>query len=308
MIVTMHQVNLHGIDLNLLTALRALLEARNVTRAAERAGLSQPAMSRALGRLRALLDDPLLVRGPEGLVPTPRAQALHEPLLRALAEIEGLIQAPRFDPATATGRFTVMTTDYTAVTLMPAVLTRLRREAPGIDLSLRGMGVEAVELAAANAVDIIITALGAEAPSGFYTQRLYEDGYVCLLRAGHPAAAEPLTLDRFVALDHALISTTGRGLGPVDSALERIGRRRRVALRIQHFLAAPWLIAASDLILTLPRRLGQWAAPQAGLALLEPPLDVGTTALAQAWHARRHHDPAHAWLRGLMAQAARQMA
>lgn len=303
----MRQPNTPDGHLALLPALRLLLEERSVTRAAERAGMSQPAMSRVLARLRRLFGDELLVRGPAGSAPTARALALAEALPAALDEVARVIQPPRFDPAAAEARFTIVTVDYVALVLLPAVVARLRREAPGIVLDIRTVGgLDYVEALAQGSADLLIGAKDdVEERSGLFRQRLFDEDNVCLVprRVG----LKSLTLDAYLALPHAFITVTGRGGGAMDAALGRAGRARKVALRIQNFGAAPWIVAGSDLALILPRRLAQHVAKPAGLAVFELPVDLGTFTLSQVWHARRHKDPAHAWLRDAIAAAARPL-
>lgn len=302
----MQKLNSYRADLSLLPALRLLLEERNVTRAAERAGMSQPSMSRALARLRRMFGDALLVRGPAGLVPTARAETLAAELPPVLGEMERLIRPPEFVPATAKERFVIVTADYVSFVFLPEVLRRLRREAPGIELDIRNLpGSEVAEGLAAGAIDLVIGAdIGGS--RNLYRQRIFDDGFACLLRRGAVRAGK-LSLETYLALPHALVTLTGRGGGTVDLALERIGRTRRVALRVQPFLAAPWMVADSDMCLTLPRLLAARLAPLAGLAVHDVPLDLGAVAIAQVWHARRHRDPAHAWFRELVADAARPL-
>jgi DNA-binding transcriptional LysR family regulator len=298
-----------GGHLALLPALMLLLEERSVTRAAERAGMSQPAMSRVLARLRRLLGDELLVRGPAGSSPTPRAQALAEALPAALDEVARAIRPPRFDPATAEARFTIATVDYIALVLLPEVVARVRREAPGIALDIRTAGgVDFPEALGQGAADLLIGAqndfdrLGAN-----YRQRLFDEDYACVMSRLAAGSRKRITLDDYLAMPHALVTITGRGGGVIDAALERAGRARRIALRIQNFLAAPWIVAGTDLAVILPRRLAGHIAKPAGLAVFDLPVDLGTLTISQVWHARRHRDPAHAWLREVVAGAARRL-
>jgi DNA-binding transcriptional LysR family regulator len=270
--------------------------------------MSQPAMSRALARLRRLFGDELLVRGPAGTMPTARALALAEALPAVLDDVARLVRPPQFAPATARESFVIATVDYVSMVLLPGVLSRLRREAPGIALDIRSVGGAATEEAlAAGRIDLLIGAEPDIGGSGLLRQRLFDDGYACLLPRGVARDHKALTLDAYLALPHALVTITGRGGGPVDRALERSARSRRVALRVQPFLAAPWMIAESDLAITLPRRLALRIAEPAGLAVREVPLDLGRLALVQVWHARRHKDPAHAWLRETIAAAAKAL-
>jgi DNA-binding transcriptional LysR family regulator len=305
----MRQPNIPDGHLALLPALRLLLEERSVTRAAERAGMSQPAMSRVLARLRRLLGDELLVRGPAGSAPTARALALAEALPAALDEVARVIRPPRFDPAEAIGRITIVTVDYIALVLMPAVVARVRREAPGLELDIRTAGgLDFADALAQGTADLLIGAKDEfDDRGGFYRQRLFDEDYACLMPRRAAAGRKSLSLEAYLAMPHALVTITGRGGGVIDAALGRAGRARRIALRIQNFLAAPWLVAGSDLAIILPRRLAEHIAKPAGLAVFDPPIDLGTLTLSQIWHARRHRDPAHAWLREVVVAAARPL-
>jgi DNA-binding transcriptional LysR family regulator len=286
-------------DLNLLVAFDALVAEGNVTRAAERVGLTQPAMSHALARLRKVVGDPLFLRTPQGMTPTPRAVELVEPVRRALAEIDrALHQQNRFDPGAAKRSFTLATVDFGSLVVVPPLLARLRRDAPGVDLVVRQLRTEAIEKQLAEGeVDVAIGVLYDENEAWRMSRRLFDDRFVCVLREGHPALAGPLTLDAFCALDHALIAPRGRRGGFVDTALARLGRRRRVALCIPHFLAAPIVVAQSDLILTLPERIAKSFAAILPLRIVDPPLEVEGFSTSAFWHELAARDPAHAWLR-----------
>ncbi|HEY7610224.1 MAG TPA: LysR family transcriptional regulator [Alphaproteobacteria bacterium] len=305
----MRQPNVPDGHFALLPALRLLLEERSVTRAAERAGMSQPAMSRVLARLRRLFGDELLVRGPAGSAPTARALALAEELPAALDEVARVIQPPRFEPAAASASFTIATVDYIAMVLLSAVVERVRREAPGIELDIRTVGgLDLADALAQGSADLLIGAKAEiEGRSGLFHQRLFDEEYACLVPRRVAAGIKSLTLEAYLALPHALVTITGRGGGAIDAALENAGRARRVALRIQNFLAAPWVVAGSDLAIILPRRLAERVAKPAGFVIFDVPVDLGTLTLSQVWHARRHKDPAHAWLREVIATSARAL-
>jgi DNA-binding transcriptional LysR family regulator len=296
----MHEADLQGVDLRLLALLEALFATRSVTRAGDRLDLSQPAASRALARLRALLHDPLFVRGADGLVPTRRAQALRAPLAAALGAVRALVVPPVFDPATATGTVRILAPDFDAAALVPPLLAALRTAAPGLDVALLPRRGDALAALAADDADL---ALGvyANAPAGFRRQRLYDDTMVCLLRRGHPALARPLTPARFAALHHALVTITGEGGGVVDAVLAQRGLARRVVLRLPSFLAAPLVVARSDLVVTMPRRVATEFAAIAPLVLVEPPLPIPRFTVSQVWHERQHADPRHAFLRATIA-------
>ncbi len=306
MIFIMHETNLAGVDLNLLVALQALLEERSVTRAAHRVGLTQPAMSRALGRLRALFDDPLLVRATGGMAPTPRAESLSEPLRQTLAEVDRMIRRPTFEPATARGKLRITSTDYVTPVVLPRVLGRLFKEAPHLDLELQHWNRDSLRQLEDGSLDLAI-GLFPDAPAGFYRQRLFSDDFACIVRAKHPVTREGLTLEAYTSLRHALITVAGEERGAADAALERLGLTRRIALRIPHFLAAPLIVAESDLVLTLPRRLARRFARFANLTFMDPPVEIGGFTISQLWHERRHHDPAHLWLRALLAERTRRL-
>lgn len=302
-IVAMRQTHLHEIDLNLLTLLEALFAAGTVTGAGDRVGLSQPAASRALARLRRMLGDPLFVRGRERLIPTARAAALEAPLAQTLATIRAMVASPTFDPASATGTVRLMLPDTDAAGLVPRLLAGLAREAPLIDVTLLARRADPLAALAADDADIAIGAF-ANAPAGYRRQRLYGDTMVCVLRRGHPALARELTLARFVALKHALIAITGHGGGAVDTALAARGLTRRIALRLPSFLAAPLVISRSDLIVTMPRRVAREFAALAPIVLIEPPLPIPSFTVSQVWHERQHADPRHAWLRRMLVASA----
>jgi len=307
-IIRMREVNLVGIDLNLLVAFEALLDERSVTRAAERVGLSQPAMSRALGRLRALFGDRLFVRTTAGLAATPRAEAAAVPLRALLAEVRRLVQPPDFDPAAMRGTVRLAMVDYQSVLLLPRLLARLERDAPGLDVQVVAMGPDLHARLESGDVDLSIGVFD-RAEAGLYRQTLYRDGFACLVRAGHPCLHGPLGVERFAALRHAFLTTTGEGRGGmVDGALQRLGLSRRITLFTPHFLAAPLMVAESDLILTLPRMLAQRLQRMAPVVVLEPPVDLPVFTVSQLWHERRHGDPAHAWLRAALASAAADLA
>ncbi|WP_369985478.1 LysR family transcriptional regulator [Sinorhizobium fredii] len=302
----MREVDLRGIDLNLLVVLETLLDEKNVTRAAHRLGMSQPAASRALARLRALFSDALLVDGPGGYVLSSRAEEVRPLLSRILAGVGEMLEANAFDPATAAGRIRLLMPDLQAAALAPRLLTRLAREAPSLDLDIVAPGANGIEALEQGAADAMV-ALIDEAPAGIHRRRLYDEELVTLMRARHPALAERLTLDRFLALEHIVVSVTGVGPAPVDEALAGMGRTRRVKLRVPNFFAAVEIAARSDLIMTLPSSLARAAANMRRFVSLPPPLDLGTFTMSLAWHARQQHAPRHIWLRRAIVAAVTDM-
>jgi DNA-binding transcriptional LysR family regulator len=297
-----HDASLAGIDLNLLVVLDALLTERHVTRAARRIGLTQPAASHALARLRALLDDPVLVRGPGGgLVPTARAEAIAPALRTALDGIAAALRGtPGFEPATARRTFRIATNDHAELVLLPRLVARLAVEAPCVDLWVVQTPEDPGAALAAGAIDGAIGVWRGRAwPAGIYERRLFDDDFRCVVRRGHPAAAQRLTLTRFCALSHLLVAPRGTRGGLVDDALAAQGKRRRIAIAVPHFLVAPHVIAETDLIVTLAARVARVFAEPLGLVLLPPPVELRRFTTSLVWHERVHHDPGQRWLREL---------
>ncbi|WP_043539026.1 LysR family transcriptional regulator [Salinarimonas rosea] len=301
----MRETNLRGIDLNLLVLLDHLLAARNVTRAAAAANLSQPAMSRALGRLRALLGDPILVRGADGLVPTARALALQPALARTLADVRDLLAPEAFVPAQWQARVVISATDHQTIILLPEVIARLSEQAPHVDLDV-------VPLRAGTLADLrdgrVHLSFGvAEAPQpGLCSRVLYRDRFVVLTRRGHPVG-DTWTIEDYAGLDHVLVTVLGDGRGFLDEALARRGLRRRVALRLPHFYAAMEVVARTDHVVTLPRTLAMRHAPALGLVVRDPPLDERAFTPTLLWPAALDTDPAMRWLRDLVSQEAARL-
>lgn len=301
----MHSVHLAEIDLNLLPVLAVLLETRHVTRAALRLGLTQSATSHALARLRAHFRDPLLVRGAGGLIPTARAQALAAPLAETLAGMAQLVQPPGpFDASHAVRTFRLSAADYLEIELAPKLLERARREAPGIELWFRATGDGPVEALSNGELDLLIAPARPELErAGLRTRQLFEDGFVSLVRPGHPSLRRRWTPESFAALPHAFVAPRGRPGGAVDVALEALGLRRKVVFATPHFLVAPLVVANSDLVLTIPRRVAATLADQLGLVQVEPPVKLPTFTVSLFWHERVQADPGHAWLRTVLTQA-----
>ncbi|MFJ3055333.1 LysR family transcriptional regulator [Herbaspirillum sp. NPDC087042] len=295
----MKKTDLRTLDLNLLKALAALLDERNVTRAAARLGVTQPAMSGILTRLRENFDDPLFSRTQRGIVPTPRALELQQPLQRILGEIDGLLHPAVFDPATATLDYTVAATDYALRAIAVPFLTALKQHAPQVRVALASVEDGPLqERLERGEIDLALSTPEAT-PPGLHARKLFEEHYVCALRAGHPAArGRRLSLRQFCALEHALVSYAGDPFhGVTDEALARLGLQRRVSLSVKRFLVLPDILRATDMVAVVPQRL---VAGVEGLKLLAPPLPIpGFTKIA-AWHERSHRDPAQRWLRQLL--------
>jgi len=308
----MHDVHLASIDLNLLVALDALLETRNVTRAAAKIGLTQSAMSHALKRLRDLTGDELLVRGRDGMLPTSRADALAAPVRRALDEIGRALAPPvPFDPRAANLRVTIGTSDYAELVLLPEVVRRLAREAPGIELRTVTVGEDQIAPLASRAIDLVISPVRpvVDERPGVFARRLFDERFVCVMRKGHPLAGKRLTLKRFVEAQHALISPRGSEGGIVDDALARLGLARRVTVAVPHFLIAPHIVASSDLLLTLAGRIATTLADPLKLLVVPAPSELALEGFTMSlvWHERTHEDTGIKWVRDLFVDVAKDI-
>ncbi|MGO1766152.1 transcriptional regulator [Advenella sp. S44] len=292
--------DIRNLDLNLLKALDALLDQRNVTRAAARLGVTQPAMSGMLTRLRDTFEDPLFVRTQRGIEPTERALALAIPLKQVLGEVGALLQPPVFDPATATTQFTIASTDYALRAIALPFLATIKRLAPNIKVALVLVNdTQMLSQLERGVIDLALVSPEYTCPD-LRARKLFDEHYVCVLRENHPVIKrqQDLTLDRFCELDHALVSYTGAGFaGATDEALEKLGKTRRVTVSVKSFLIVPDLLRASDMVSLLPSRL---VTDLAGLAVFEPPIAIAGFTKMAAWHERTHRDPAQRWLRQLL--------
>jgi DNA-binding transcriptional LysR family regulator len=301
----MRETHVERVDLNLLVVLQRLLETGSVTAAAERLRLSQPAVSRALGRLRDTFGDALFVRTPDGLRPTPRAEQLRAELGGVLSRIDALLAGPgAFAPAASTRTFNVATADYGESVLLPPLLRALAARAPGVSVRVLPVGGPR-EVALAEGDWDLLWAPRQKAGAGIVWTHLFDERFAFVVRKSHPATRRPLTLARFAAIPQIAIAPEGRGRNPLDDRLARLGTKRRVVAQVPSFLAVPPLVAGSDLGVTLPRRIVDLLAHRWELAVLDLPFEMPAFDLSQAWHERFRHDPAHAWFRQLVASVAR---
>ncbi len=278
-------INLSRTDLNLLVLFEVVLEERHVGRAADRLKLTPSAVSHGLGRLRRLLNDPLFLRTPKGVVPTVRATELAGPIADVLARARSVIStAVPFDPAKSTRRFTIGAPDGASAVLLPSLLARLRKSAPGIDISTRQLLPTPGEISPERAWRVAFADLEAGAMDiavlpfddiavRFHHRTLYEEDFVVAMRAGHPFAKAP-TLDRYCEMQHLVVSHAGDAHGFVDEILAKIGQSRRLALTVPNFMFALAVIAETDLITALPRRFAAMYAPRFGVVTAEAPLPL----------------------------------
>lgn len=293
--------DLSRVDLNLLLVFAAIDETRHVTRAAKSLGVSQSALSHALRRLRETFGDPLFVKATGTMAATPRALELAGPIRAALAALQrDVFSRSALDLASLKRTFRVYTTDLIEAMMMPPLLSRCAAEAPGAQLATIPLGFtlpkEALE---SGACDLAIAGFFGEAPTGFYKQRLFDDGFRCAVRSGHPrlGTSRQLSLDAYCAETHLLIAPTGDLTGVVDQALKRQKRARRVVAGASSYGVTGWIVADSDCILTAPERLIRLLGARFPLRSFAPPLALPDIRMTQVWHERNHADPAHRWFR-----------
>jgi DNA-binding transcriptional LysR family regulator len=294
---------LASVDLNLLVVLDDLLQTRNVTRTATRLGLSQPAVSNALGRLRRKLDDALLVRTPAGMAPTPRATEMGAPLREALSLLtRQLFAHERFDPATSKRRFTIAATDYVQFVLMPRLVAMARREAPSVSIRVIPVaGRFPWALLESGELDVAI-GRAPQMPKGLRRRSLFKDRIVCMLRRDHPVTR--VDLEQYLALDH-IDALPIEAPGLADVYLERIGRARRVSTTVPYFLVPPFVVQETDCCFTLSERLALPLAKLLRARVHELPFPAPEFSVHAYWHERLHGDGGHRWLRGLIHAAPR---
>ncbi|WP_045882641.1 LysR family transcriptional regulator [Pseudomonas chlororaphis] len=294
--------NLRRLDINLLLTLDVLLAEHNVTRAAQRLHLSQPSVSVHLAKLRELFDDPLLLPGPRGMRPTARAEALREPLRRALEALElAVAPASPFDPGAATQTWNVAASDYGESTVLLPALAGLRAAAPGTRLAVHELDpAQMVRQVEQGVIDLALHTRE-DAPPGLRHRVLFSERYVLVGRAGHPRLRRRPSLAQFGKLDHVVVSPDGGGFhGITDSVLAQAGLARRVVLSVPHFLFVLSALASTDLVAMLPARL---VRDNPALKVVEPPLAVPGYEMVMLWHERSHRDPAHRWLREFIVAA-----
>lgn len=297
------------IDLNLLRVLDAVLQCESVGRAATRLGVTQPAVSRQLARLRERLGDPLLVRTGSSMVATERALRLRDPVHEALARAEALFDPDtRFDPATLRRRFKVASTDYAVTLILPALLARLQRHAPEVDLDVVPLPSNAQLDFDSPEIDVFIVHPD-WLPATAKRRILFDDRFSCLARTGHPLVGRAVSIEQFSQLRHILvmIDPLGHIGGPVDAVLAAQGLRRRVGVTVTGFMTAAHLVAQTDLVATLPRRSALQSARMLAVRTVELPVEIEGFSVVLGWHARHHDDPAHRWFRGQFATASKKL-
>lgn len=299
-------MNWGAFDLNLLVVFDAVMQERSVTRAGSRVGLSQPAMSHALNRLRHMLKDDLFVRTPDGMVPTPRAEALAGPLRSALNEMQLALEPAAFDPVASDRRFTVALNNYAAVVLAPSLATAVAAAAPAVQLDLRPSGtLDVAEQLDRGELDLAVGSLETAAER-FASADLLDDRFVLVMRRGHPASRQKLSPADFAALPHLEISSAREDIGFIDRWLAEHKHVRRIAMRAPYLSAAPILVQ-SDLVVMLSRRIAAEFVRNYPLHIRDLPHASPPVRTSMVWHRRFDRQPAHRWLRDIAASVAKTL-
>lgn len=300
--------DLSTLDLNLLRVFDAVARERHVTRAAQRLNLSQPAVSNALARLRAALNDELFLRRPGGVEPTELALALAGPVAEVLDRLRDTlaVHAP-FDPATSDRVFTLALSEYAEAVLAPPLLERMGREAPGCLVAIRHADrTNWQDLLERGEAELAVGVL--PEPPAIYTRiRLLPEGFMTLMRKGHPLATGVMTEDRLIGFPHLLHSPNGSRDGALDVALATRGKKRRLGAVVAHLSAVPEILARTDMVMTLSGRLALLLAEAHGLVVRESPVEIRHTRLSMIFHRRLESDDGHAWLRRLILTVAREV-
>ncbi len=295
----MHEMNMKSLDLNLLVVLKALLDEQHITRAAERVGMSQPAMSRALGRLRVMFNDPLLIKGTKGLCLTSKAEELYQPLKIILSDLTQLVSAKTFEPAVMQKEIVIATRDYEATVILPHIISAISKEAPHLFFRIIPLVGDDLTPLESQEVDFIIG--GSESQSASLCRYiLFKEKFTCLVSAKNKIAQNKLTLDQYLLMKHCLVTIRNTGHGFVDDLLQQTKMKRHIHMRIPHFLAAANIVADSDMIITLPYRLGCYLTQQKKHAMLEPPLKLPSFPIYLYWHLRNQSNPLNQWLRKII--------
>jgi DNA-binding transcriptional LysR family regulator len=291
-----------SIDIRLLMVFDAIYRTRSVTAAAEALELGQPAVSVALSKLRHHFGNPLFVRTSNGMEPTPFSSGLVQPVRDVLAALDTVLgYSSEFDPASSGRTFRICMTDISQLVLLPRLWETLRLTATGIRIEILPLAADTARLLESGEADLAIGFIP-QLEAGFHQQALFAQSFVCMVGRDHPRIADELSLARFEAEDHAVISSSGAAPTLLDREIERQGIKRRIALRIPSFLGAAFVIEHTDLLLTIPRRLGDVMQGRGSFRILPVPFPLPDYEVKQHWHQRFHHDEGNRWLRGVISR------
>ncbi|HSI28554.1 MAG: LysR family transcriptional regulator [Methylophilus sp.] len=295
-------------DLNLLRVFLALMEERSVTRAADRLGITQPALSNSLNRLRDILHDPLFIRERYGMQPTPKAEELAPVVMEAIGQLDGLVFGQQaFDPRQSNMLVTIAPNSYVEYVLVPAVVARLQALAPGIKLRITPYGNDLADTGVISGTTALVMGRFVDPPDNLVVQHLMDDSLACVVRAGHPDIGDTITKAQYETMKHVNVMPPGKMRAGLFQALDRHGLKREVAVSVTHFLSVPEVIATTDYCTTLPSQICRRLLSDTRLKILPTPVDLGTFPIDMAWHVRYRHDPAHRWLRSMIEEVARSL-
>lgn len=295
-------------DLNLLPAFMALMEERSVTRAAERLGITQPALSNTLTRLRDTFRDPLFIRQRYGIAPTPFAESIAPTIASALARFDDLVLAQQdFRPDQAERQFTIAPNSYVEVVVVPRLVARLHEEAPGIRLQMTPFGSDLAESGIMSGTTALALGRMVDPPDNLVVQHLMDEGLACVVRADHPDVGNRIDRAQYERLRHVNVLPSGRLRAGLFQVLGKQNVRREIAVSVTHFMAVPEIIAVTDYCATLPRLICQQLRRDPRFKVLPTPVDLGTFPVEMAWHARYRQDAAHRWLRSVVADIGKEV-
>lgn len=291
---------MQSLEIRLLSVFDEIYKTRSVTRAADNLGLGQPAVSIALGKLREHFNDPLFVRTSTGMEPTPLGEELVQPIRGAIDALANALRyRTAFDPATAQRSFRICMTDISQLVLLPRLWAELRATAPGVRIEIAHLTAETAKMLEAGEADLALGFMP-QLEAGFYQQSLFRQHYICMVSADHPRIRDSLSLAQFEAEEHAVVSSSGTGHLIVDREIARQNIARRVALRVPNFLGVAFVVEHTDLLVTIPTRLGEVLAGRGHFRTFPVPFELPDYAVKQHWHERYHHDPGNRWLRRLI--------
>lgn len=300
-------MNLASFDLRLLLVFDALIQERSVTRASERLGITQPAASNALNRLRHHLHDPLFLKTASGMEPTQRALDLAGPVAQALRQLEVVLTPAAFPPGRTKWTFQMAVSDHVSIVVLPHLAERMQTAAPGLDLRLKSKTLRTLPaMLDSGEVDLAL-GYNPNLPRRFKTQKLFEDRYVCLMREGHPLAKGPLSLQRFAEARHVLVRPSGDSGSLLDELLARRKINRRISMSVTQLISAFFLVESSDLVTAVFRSTAEYCMARAGFRVVARPLPFDPVEITMVWHAGTSDLPAHRWMRSQLAEICRTL-
>ena len=300
----MHSMNINGLDLNLLLVFNALIETKSVSKGAKLIGLSQPAMSHALNRLRLILGDDLFLRTPKGMIPTPRAESIKDTITSSLAQLEnGLFNSSKFDPQSEKRVFTITSSDCECMTFIPYLISSILKNSPGMSLDFRHPNLETFYSDLDSSKVDLALGIGLRPRNNLVIKKIFDEDYICLTRKDNPLVGDKVTLSEYLKLEHILINPLGGRKGIVDNALEKIGVQRKIRVSIPQFSLSPWIFLNNNLIVTIPKTLGEEFLKILPVKSFDPPVEIQSLEGHMVWHKRNDNDPGHMWLRKKIIQS-----